>query len=457
MYDISGKQNMMKHILHQGRGVEKPSDNDELTFNYTIYNNDLKIIKSDCNKVILSLNNFNEAEMIMLKSMKKEEKARIDISKQYFEDIITQDSMIIKDIRMQLLKYNRIIYELELLKFKKLYNEYTVNDKIYEKQRLMKGIGYQCPWNKALVLLALEIKKDGEIIHTDFTNNLIVKLKDIKTRLKTIPNFEKNLQFLLDPEIANLPQKFHIYDLHTFLLPDFLTESIITMRLLEVQRFKCYSSIDYLKVDNTVIRDTKPYQYEITIALLNYQECFNFFNKSLQTMSDIYGKIQSYRELASNYFKQGHFDKARSINKYLVDEYIKYINLKDKGILNYNKVDTSQNVNIDISDLGEDMKVELKKAHSNLIVILYKLKEFKICDGYIELYFVVQNKNDEKIVYTKYRILYEQRKFEESKSYLEKLYEKNPEVYENEYKELNEKIRLNIDNNNKFVRKMFQG
>jgi hypothetical protein len=452
IYDISGKKNMMKCILSPGKGVDKPGENDEIVFNYSIKVNGDIITRRDKIKTLLS--ELNEAEVIMLKSMKKGEKASVEISRGYLEDVLPQNSCILdEEIRQHVSnKSGRIIYELEILYFKTLFTEYEINGVTYQRHRVMKGIGNQCPWKKALVLIAMEVKRDGVVIHTDFSNNLLGRLKEIKTKTKLIPLFEKNLQFLLDPEIEKLG-KFHIYDLYTYLLPEFLTECIVTMKLLEVQRVNFTGDIDYLKVGQSIIKGIG--EYEITVCLLNYQECFNFFNKSMQSMSDIYNKITEYRELANGYFKQDHLEKAKGINKFLVDEYVKYINLKDKGILNYNKLETKQNVNIEISDLTDDMKLELKKAHSNLIIILYRLKEFKLCDEYIELFFVVQNSDDEKVVYTKFKLLYEQKKFEESEVYLARLENSKPELYRDELKELREKIRINVLNKDNFIKKMF--
>jgi hypothetical protein len=461
MYDITGKHTMMKYIISPGKGVDKPIEGNTIYANVSLYLDYDLCIRKENIITTLSQENFNQAEIEMVKTMKKSEKSKVEIKHSYLKSLLCEISVILDESVKEKIsaQQGRIIYEIELIKFKQKYIEYTIDGTTYTKSRVMKGIGNQCPWKRASVMIAIDVKQNGNIVHSDFESlNLMPKLKDIKLKLKQILHYEMTLQFLLEKEINNLNYQFPIFDLYTYLLPDFITECLVSMRLMETQTIKFKGKVDYFNLIsiNTVISDTEINDYEITITLLNYQENFNLFNKSMQSIEDTKTKVIQYRSFANNFFQLGLFIKSRNINKYLVDEYIKYINLNDKKMLSFNQKEIKQSVNINVSDMEADLKGELKKAHSNLITILFKLSEFVLCNEYIELFMVTQNNMDEKVLYIKYKILYQQKKFEESREVLRLLYQINSLTYRDELTMLENKIDENLKQNNTFVKKMFR-
>ncbi len=444
----------MKQTLVHGEGVVKPSDGNEVIFTLTVYlEKDILITKQYQN--FLKLENYNEEEMIILKSFKKNEKSRILIRREY----ISNTKLFDEELKQQILNSDaRITYELELLKFKQNLSIVTSNGTRIQKIQLNKGLGNQCPWKNSTAMLAINVLQNGNTIYSDFESkpsDFINNIKTLKKEIKQINRYELNLQFIINEKIGQI---YPIYNTLHHCLPEFISEGIASMKLLEIVNYKFTGSIDYFKIQNSDIEImNQNADYEITVCLINFQESFNLFNKSLQTDDERLNKVKHFRTLANYYFSQKLMERSLKINKYLTDEYIKYVSLKDKNMLSHNKTEVIQTANIAETDLSDDIKSEFRKAHSNLILILFNKGDLKHCNEYIDQFFTVQDNNDEKVNFYKYIVLYSLHKYKESKHFLEKLCEsKNKENYLPLLSEINTLIDGQIKQKNTFIKKMFK-
>lgn len=483
IYDLTGDRNMMKSITNKGQGLLKPSEGDEIVFNFTLFIDDKIVLEQQNEKLILSSNNFSNQEKIIFKSLKKEEKAKIDVSKDYFRSMLGYNSGFINkylsktDFVLDLDKIKRISVEVEMLKFKNIMKTVEYKNIEYHIKSLNKGIGYVAPWKNSLVMLFVKIEINGEVVYSDIDDieDLIIKIKKIKSQIKKIKNFEKNLQFivedLLKKESLPYSEKL-IYDPLLNNFPFFiLTEVVPKMRLLETSEITFKSYMDYLKVkDLEIFQDKKIKNYKFTICLLNFHEIPSIFNKNAQSSELIMHKLIEYKSLANYFFSKNLLSKSKKINKFLVDEFIKFVNLEGRiGKLTHNKASfETDSTGLDITTIKQDkfdeMNKEMRKVTSNLILIYFKLKKYKKCNDYINHFFVIfdQSQTDEKIIYFKYKTLVEGfQQFQEGKIFLEKLMICHPESsniegYKKELILLNEKILESDKKKNSLVKKMFK-
>jgi hypothetical protein len=453
LYDLKGDRTLLKQITTQGEGVVKPSEGNEVQFDLNVYLGS-EMIYSKHYQMFLNSDNMNEGEMIILKSLKKKEKSRIIVSTQYITGkCILEDH--IKDIILSN-KEKHVNYEIELTKFKQNLSIINSNGITIQKILLNKGLGNQCPWKNSSAMIALHVIQNQKLLYSDFVPNhadFINNIKNLKREIKQINKYQLNLQFIVNEKTENFP----IYNTLYQYLPDFISEGIASMKLLEAVNYKFTGSLDFFKVLNTDIElINQQAEYDITVCLINFQESFNLFNKSLQTEDERLEKVKHLRNLANYYFSQKLFIKAKKINNYLADEYVKYVNLKDKNKLSYNQKEVTQTANIDLTDLSPEIKSEFRKSHSNLILILFNLKEYKLCNNIIDQYFISQDKDDEKVNFYKYKVLYHFGKFKESKYFLEKLCEINKQSYTPLLSDLNKLLDDQKKKKNNFIKKMFK-
>lgn len=493
VYDISGMQNMMKHIVVQGEGLVKPFENNLVSINYKIFlNNQLFKEKSD-HTDYLNSDNFTEQEITILKSMKKNELSRIDISFSCFmEDLVNKSKLFSKsefDSSKEKLKNTintntinkekendydninsssqckieaeniqtyfeneeqhtnkeenlrlRITYEVELVKLKnnKSFNSYK--NIPYEKSSLCKGVGNICPWDRSLIKFLMKLKINGREIYCDDFEELkkseidfCKRIKDIKRIIKTKKDYLNNIQFIIDNLIKeNKLIDSVIYDPLLRNLPDLIFEVLKTMRILQVENLKFTlengkAKSEFLKLienkknNNNKSNDiqidfangeefkNKDLTFNVTLCLLNFQENFSIFNKNVILWGEDtkIRKLLEYKGEANFYFSKANFKKAKKINKFLVTEYFKSINVdkshstsdllvrnKDdfvkpdlhfdflnKNAFEYGKIIENSNL-----DFQRKFYYEMKKVFSNLILIYFKLEKFKKCQEYIELF-----------------------------------------------------------------------
>jgi len=352
----------------------------------------------------------------------------------------------------------RITYEIELVKLKnnKSFNSYK-NTIAYEKTTLCKGIGNICPWNRSSIKFLMKLKVNQKEIYCDDFRELKIseiqfcrRIKDIKKIIKTKKDYLYNIQFLIDNLIKeNLLIDTSIYDPLKGNLPDLIFEILKTMRILQVENLKftlesAKAKNEFLNLlsinrketntntnTNTNIQidfaasdefKNKDLTFDVTLCLLNFQENFSIFNKNIILLDNKakIAKLLEYKGEANFYFGKALMKKAKKINKFLVTEYTKYINVdnsyKTSDLLVRNQDDfvkpklkfdfllrkTEKNAeiteaneliginpnNTDNEDLLFEGKFyfEMKKVFSNLILIYFKLEKLKKCQEYIELF-----------------------------------------------------------------------
>lgn len=482
IYDISGKQNLMKYIIRKGEGITKPCEGSEIIFDFKLFINDEIHLKKENQKFILDCQNFSDAERIIFKSLKKGEIAKIEILNSYFQEILKEGYIgeIIQECyknSFSLPNTKRIIIEVELIKFKQNITFINHKKKDYKITTLNKGIGNVCPWKNSLNLLCITIDINGKIFYSDnkhyCAEELINKLKDLKTNIKAIKNYEKNLQIIVEDFLNKgyLGDKIE-YLVHDSLIQNFpsifFSEIVPKMKLLETLKITFTDKMDYLYIGNQeIINDSESKEYNITITLLNFLERPSIFNK-IYSHEIQFRKLMEYKSKANFFFSKSLLTKSKKINKYLVDEYLKYSNL-ERGInkLTQNQSDFNEIIllqNTPLNSIQENIHSEMKKINSNLILIYFKMNKYKRCDEYIQNFFILFDKEqkDEKILYFKFKLLKEGFKFyDKAKIFIEKLIECHPKSsnlneYNLELNDLNQKISENLKQKNNLVKKMFK-
>lgn len=343
----------------------------------------------------------------------------------------------------------RITYEVELLRLK---NKITINSYkniAYEKNTLCKGIGNICPWDTSLIKFIMQLKINNKVVYCDNYKELKIgqsefsnKIKDIKKIIKSKNNYIKNLQFIIDDLInENLLMNSEIYDPLLRNLPCLIFESLKFMRILQIDILKF--TLDKNKASNEFIKfknieldfnlmedfSNKDLEFEVTLCLLNFQENFSIFNKNLILWDEEtkLKKLQEYKKEANFYFIKQRLKKSKKINKYLINEYVKSINVdktRNSDLLVRNKIDFIkpnikfnflENIEEEIKDpkiyYSTDYKFyfEMKKIFSNLILIYFKLEKVIKCMEYIELFYHIfshesnlnlhKNKNSEQLIF----------------------------------------------------------
>ena len=511
MFDLTGNKNLMKRIINEGTGLDKPYTESEIIINIKLIENGNIIIELENIKSKLNEEYFSYAECVIIKSMKKKEKSFIEIKKSFFiENLnncnkekniiynnIKQKNIINKILDLNDKEYKRYQYEIELIKFKNNISTIYYKDKEYTKEIISKGIGNCSPFRDALIMMPFAVKINNKLIYSDFEqcgykdeNDFFQKIKIIKKKIKQIPSYEEKAQFLIEDELNQQNIKFNIYDKLTQNFPNVFRKEILqTLRPLSIfkltfdlnknnkeeleQNYFIFPNNDFNFYKNELIQEnSEKINIEFTACLLNFEDYVNVFNNNL--IEDKVEKITSYKNISNNFFINGFLHKAKKIYKNLTKNYLKHLSLgtankekigfNKKEVKNINYIsDIKDNVVNDeenkfddnIKDIAMSKNFEknideyMKKIFRNLIVVLYKLNEKEECLKYCNI-FLRLYLNDEKVYYFLFVINKERGNFNICKTIMEKmieLYDKDENKLK-EYKDELEKIK-NILNKHK--------
>ena len=511
LFDLTGNKNLLKRIINEGIGLDKPYTDSEIIINIKLIQNGEKIIELENVKSKLNEEFFTYAECVIIKSMKKKEKCFIEIKRDFFienlnncnkEKNIIYNHLKEKNIINNILdlndkEYKRYQYEIELIKFKNNISTIYYKDKEYTKEIISKGIGNCSPFRDALIMMPFSVKINNKLIYSDFElvgykneNDFFQKIKIIKKKIKQIPSYEEKAQFLIEDELNKENLKFNIYDKLTQNFPNVFRKEILqTLKPLSI--FKLYfglnknikdeleqnyfifinKDLNFFKNELSKVNQDK-INIEFTACLLNFEDYINVFNNNL--IEDKVEKISEYKNISNNFFSQGYLHKAKKIYKNLTKNYLKHLSLgtANKEKIGFNKKEV-KNINY-ISDIkdnvinDEENKFDdnikeitmsknfeknideyMKKIFRNLIVVLYKLNLKEECLKYCNI-FLRLYLNDEKVYYFLFVINKERGNFNICKTILEKmieLYNKDENKLK-EYKVELDKIQ-NILNKNK--------
>ena len=511
MFDLTGNKNLMKRIINEGTGLDKPYTESEIIINIKLIENGNIIIELENIKSKLNEEYFSYAECVIIKSMKKKEKSFIEIKKSFFiENLnncnkekniiynnIKQKNIINKILDLNDKEYKRYQYEIELIKFKNNISTIYYKDKEYTKEIISKGIGNCSPFRDALIMMPFAVKINNKLIYSDFEqcgykdeNDFFQKIKIIKKKIKQIPSYEEKAQFLIEDELNQQNIKFNIYDKLTQNFPNVFRKEILqTLRPLSIfkltfdlnknnkeeleQNYFIFPNNDFNFYKNELIQEnSEKINIEFTACLLNFEDYVNVFNNNL--IEDKVEKITSYKNISNNFFINGFLHKAKKIYKNLTKNYLKHLSLgtankekigfNKKEIKNINYIsDIKDNVVNDeenkfddnIKDITMSKNFEknideyMKKIFRNLIVVLYKLNEKDECLKYCNI-FLRLYLNDEKVYYFLFVINKERGNFNICKTIMEKMIElyNKDESKLNEYKDELQKIK-NILNKHK--------
>ena len=484
LFDLTGNKNLMKRIINEGIGLDKPYTDSEIIINIKLIQNGEKIIELENVKSKLNEEFFTYAECVIMKSMKKKEKCFIEIKRDFFienlnncnkEKNIIYNYLKEKNIINNILdlndkEYKRYQYEIELIKFKNNISTIYYKDKEYTKEIISKGIGNCSPFRDALIMMPFSVKINNKLIYSDFElvgykneNDFFQKIKIIKKKIKQIPSYEEKAQFLIEDELNKENLKFNIYDKLTQNFPNVFRKEILqTLKPLSI--FKLYFGLNknikdeleqnyfiFINKDLNFFKNelSKEKQdkinIEFTACLLNFEDYINVFNNNL--IEDKVEKISEYKNISNNFFSQGYLHKAKKIYKNLTKNYLKHLSLgtANKEKIGFNKKEV-KNINY-ISDIkdnvvnDEENKFDdnikeitmsknfeknideyMKKIFRNLIVFLYKLNLKEECLKYCNI-FLRLYLNDEKVYYFLFVINKERGNFNICKTILEKMIE----------------------------------
>ena len=84
LFDLTGNKNLLKRIINEGIGLDKPYTDSEIIINIKLIQNGEKIIELENVKSKLNEEFFTYAECVIIKSMKKKEKCFIEIKRDFF-------------------------------------------------------------------------------------------------------------------------------------------------------------------------------------------------------------------------------------------------------------------------------------------------------------------------------------------------------------------------------------
>ena len=487
LYDLTGKRELLKRILvfsDNKKGTNRPDKGSEIIINLSLYQSLQKVIELENINLICNETNFSELEIIIIKSMKKGEKCIVDVRKDLFKesclDKKNENNILIKELKNKGIKIEdlfqgRIQYEMELIKFKNNISFNYYKEKEYRKLKIINGIGNLSPLKDSLIMLACELSigKDNKIIYSDFNKSkdeYIKEIKDLKHKIKKLPFYEQQIQFMVDEELKNKNYEFPIYEPLEMNFPNlFRKDILVTMKPLnlitlsftiEKENYednyfqlgkdrKCFD--EYFKFDKE-----KSIDVEFTCCLLNFEEnLFVLHNKLIENKTE---KLLYYKEISNEFYKKGMIHKSKKINKKIADIYIKYVNLDNRNHIAYNDqvfkeiedVTTTKSYNKEIDDV-------IKKIMSNLVIFLYKMGRKDQCLKYINEFLKLYLK-DEKVQYYQYLILYERGEYEAAKNILNIIISLNPneKLYKDYLTNVEEKIGKNKEKQVNYMKKMIK-
>ena len=489
MFDLTGNKNLMKRIIKEGLGLDKPYTDSEIIINLKLIENGKNIIDIQNIKTKLNEEYFSYAECVIIKTMKKKEICFIEIKKSFFIENLNNCNKeknilytnlkennylnIILDVNNT--EYKRYQYEIELIKFKNNISNIYYNEKEYIKEIISKGLGNNSPFRDALIMMPFSVKINNNLIYSDFDeygfkeeNDFFKIIKLIKKRIKQIPSYLEKTQFLVEDEINKQNWKFNIYDKLTQNFPSVFRKEILqTLKPLSIikltftidknnkkeleQNYFIFKNKEFNYFKNELFKEKNDIiNIEFVSCLLNFEDFVNVFNNNL--VENKAEKISEYKDLANNFFTQGYFHKAKKIYKNLTKNYIKHLSLgtENKEKIGFNKKE-SKNINYindqkdnvvndeenmfddNIKDItlskNYDSSIDeiMKKIFRNLIVVLLKLNEKDECLKYCNK-FLRLYLNDEKVYYFLFVINKERGNYNICKTILEKmikLYDKN--------------------------------
>ena len=487
LYDLTGKRELLKRILvfsDNKKGTNRPDKGSEIIINLSLYQSLQKVIELENINLICNETNFSELEIIIIKSMKKGEKCIVDVRKDLFKesclDKKNENNILIKELKNKGIKIEdlfqgRIQYEMELIKFKNNISFNYYKEKEYRKLKIINGIGNLSPLKDSLIMLACELSigKDNKIIYSDFNKSkdeYIKEIKDLKHKIKKLPFYEQQIQFMVDEELKNKNYEFPIYEPLEMNFPNlFRKDILVTMKPLnlitlsftiEKENYednyfqlgkdrKCFD--EYFKFDKE-----KSIDVEFTCCLLNFEEnLFVLHNKLIENKTE---KLLYYKEISNEFYKKGMIHKSKKINKKIADIYIKYVNLDNRNHIAYNDqvfkeiedVTTTKSYNKEIDDV-------IKKIMSNLVIFLYKMGRKDQCLKYINEFLKLYLK-DEKVQYYQYLILNERGEYESAKNILKIIISLNPneKLYKEYLTNVEEKIGKNKEKQVNYMKKMIK-
>ena len=508
-FNLTGNKNLMKRIIINGIGIDKPYNENEVIINYKLIKNGENILEINNISCKLTEEEFTYAECIIIKSMKKKEKCFVEIQKDFFKENLNNcnkernilyNKLKEKNLLANILNkedntYKRYQYEIELIKFKNNINILYYKDKEFTKEIILKGIGNSSPFRDALVMMPCSVKINNNLIYSDFVNigfnneqDFFQEIKRIKKVIKNIPSYEQQTQFLIEEEITKLQWNFTIYDILMLNYPNIFRKEVLqTLKPLSI--FKLSFNIDinnnneleqnyfvfknkninFFKNELLKYKENKN-NIEFIGCLLNFEDYTNVFNNNLITNKP--DKILEYKNISNDYYMNGFLNKSKKINKRLTEYYLRYISLgvsnkekiafnkKDVKSPNYINNEKDKIINDEENKFDDNIKditlskfydvqidEHMKKIFKNLIVILYKLNLKEECLKYCNI-FLRLYLNDEKIYYFLFVINKDKGNYNICQNILEKIidiYNKS-EKYE-EYKKELENIKNKIEQN----------
>ena len=481
IYDLTGKRNLLKRILKltdKKKDTSTPNNDCDIKINYTIYKNNIKILELNNIDTKLNEKQLTEIDIYIIKSMKKREKCIVEIERNYFKEIMNkyiknENIILIKElnklnINIENLFDSRIQIEIELINFNNKISEFYYKNKTYIKTILCKGIGNLNPWNDSLIMLASHLEINNNLIYSNFPNKNIETMKNniksLKNKIKLIPFYEQDIQFILGNQLKENNLIFPIYEPLLYNFPNIFRKEILkSMKPLNIINISFSIGKEDIE-DNYFNFENEEIKYDFsksnilnvsyTCCLLNFEDnLFVLNNKLIKNKTE---KLLLYKDISNNFYKKGFLNKSKKINKKIVDNYIKYINLENAKNIAYN--DQVNKFTIDVTksiNYSKDIDDIIRKIFSNLILILYKLDKKKECEKYIKEFLKLYLK-DEKVQYYNYLINKDYGNYENAKVELNNLIELNQnfELYKNELKFINEKIQKNKEQHEILLKKM---
>ena len=487
IYDLTGKTELLKRILiHSNyiKGTSRPDKDSEIILNLSLYHSLIKIIDIENIKTLCNEINFSDLELIIIKSMKKGEKCIVDVRRDLFKESClnekNKNNILIKEIKkkginIEDLFNGRIQYEIELIKFKNNLSHFYYKEKEYSKLQIINGIGNLSPLKDSLIMLAseLSIGKNNQIIYSDFNkkkDDFIKQIKDLKHKIKKLPFYEQQIQFMIDEELKNNNYDFPIYDPLEMNFPNlFRRDILVGMKPLNLMTLsftvekdnyednyfqlgkdrKCFD--EYFNFERE-----KSINVQFTCCLINFEEnLFVLHNKLIENKAE---KLLYYKNISNDFYKKGMIHKSKKINKKIADIYIKYVNLDNRNHIAYNDqvikeiedVTKTKSYNKEIDDI-------IRKIMSNLVIFLYKMGRKDQCLKYINEFLKLYLK-DEKVEYYQYLISYERGEYETCKKILENLIKLNPneKMYKDNLLNIEEKIGKNKEQHLNYMKKMIK-
>ena len=498
IYDLTGNRNLMKRILTNAppNKLNRPMQDNEIKLHIKLLNKDTTIAEYESKDDFLILNdkNFTDAELTLIKSMKKGEQSSSDIAFSFFKECYeaNPNSIINKQISETKFKEiessegRRLIYQVTLINMKNCYWSYYYKEKEYVKKTFIKGIGNISPWKDSLIMLMSHIEIDGNVVYSNVPKEYTLesfrmKIKELKKKIQAIPFYEQQTQFIVDSEIKKIENfDFPIYDPMERNFPVIYRREIVqSMKPLcfvsltftiekdnyEENYFCPDPSFDLSSYVSFSDDPNKRYNVVYTCCLINFEEYLFVLNNKLIT--DKAEKLNRYKEISNNYFSKGFLHKAKKIYKKLSDSYIKFINLgmPNQGI-SFNAVGTKES-EIDISkanNYDKDVDEVMRKVMSNLVVVLYRMKRKALCEKYISEFLRLYIK-DEKIMYYKFKVNEDKGFFEEAEKALNELIafleqenksNDNIAMYKNELTKIKKRIESDHKKQDNYMKKMMK-